>query len=124
MKASKPSISLLEMLDLLPGAVTVLAAGIWAALTGPFRGEKDAPTYHLHIAYAVMRKCTERYSVAQMEWAQPHTNEVYEQYARKAGFSPDTVQLPHGAMGHWIGDKNAKNVLIWYHGANYPLRRP
>lgn len=31
-----------------------------------------------------------------------------------------TVPLKDGASGHWIGDKNAKNVLIYYHGANPP----
>ena len=27
-----------------------------------------------------------------------------------------TVNLPHGARGHWIGDSNAKKVLVYYHG--------
>lgn len=29
---------------------------------------------------------------------------------------PDTVTLPHGAKGHWIGNKNAKKVIVYYHG--------
>lgn len=32
------------------------------------------------------------------------------------GDTLQTVDLEHGAKGHWIGDKNALNVLIWYHG--------
>jgi hypothetical protein len=32
------------------------------------------------------------------------------------------VELEYGGKGHWIGDKNAKNVLTWYHGKiYYPL---
>lgn len=33
------------------------------------------------------------------------------------GDALQTVDLEHGAKGHWIGDKDALNVLIWYHGA-------
>lgn len=46
----------------------------------------------------------------------PTTNKIYDQYVRKSRLSPDTVNLGHGALGHWVGDKNAENVLVWYHG--------
>lgn len=46
----------------------------------------------------------------------PPTNKMYLRYARSAHFKPESVPLGNGAQGHWIGDKNAKNVLIWYHG--------
>jgi hypothetical protein len=29
---------------------------------------------------------------------------------------PQNVDLGDGASGHWVGNKNAKNVLIWIHG--------
>lgn len=36
---------------------------------------------------------------------------------------PDTVTLPrYGGKGHWIGDKKAKNVLVYYHGTFNPLQ--
>ena len=28
----------------------------------------------------------------------------------------ETVTLPHGTVGHWFGKKDAKNVLVYYHG--------
>ncbi len=46
----------------------------------------------------------------------PNTNIIYNQYARSRNFEPDTVALAHGAQGHWVGNKNATNVLIWFHG--------
>lgn len=109
-------LSLAGKLDLLPGLFNIIVAGIVAAFTGLWRNERDAPTYYLHVAYAVLRKSTERYSLEQLQWALPTTDEVYEQYARTAGIKPQTVDLGNGAKGHWVGDKNAKNVLIWYHG--------
>lgn len=30
----------------------------------------------------------------------------------------ETVTLPHGAVGHWFGKKDAKNVLVYYHGTH------
>jgi hypothetical protein len=49
-------------------------------------------------------------------WISPTTDVMYEQYARSARVTPQTLDLGHGAKGHWIGNKDAQNVLIWYHG--------
>lgn len=38
------------------------------------------------------------------------------------GLEPDTVALPHQAQGHWVGNKNAKNVIVWFHGASCKFR--
>jgi hypothetical protein len=46
----------------------------------------------------------------------PPSNKIYERYVRKVGVKPQSVELGHGALGHWVGDRNASNVLIWYHG--------
>lgn len=46
----------------------------------------------------------------------PTTNKIYEQYIKKTRQLPDTVNLGNGGLGHWVGDKNAENVLVWYHG--------
>lgn len=55
---------------------------------------------------------------------QPHSDIVYNRYARSARFTADTVELAHGSKGHWLGDKTSKNVLIWFHGTNIPLSCP
>lgn len=49
----------------------------------------------------------------------PPTEVIYNRYARSARIAPDTVELPHGAKGHWVGNKDAKNVIIWYHGKSF-----
>ncbi|KAG8408096.1 hypothetical protein J3459_018194 [Metarhizium acridum] len=115
-KALPEPLSLAGKLDLIPGVLSLLAAGFVAATTGLWRTERDAPAYYVHAAYALLRKSTERYSLAQLQWNLPSTDQVYEQYARSARIKPQTVVLGHGAKGHRVGDKNAKNVLIWYHG--------
>ena len=44
------------------------------------------------------------------------TEAAYEAYCKKAGVEVDTVELKEGGLGHWIGNKKAKNVLVYYHG--------
>ncbi|KYK58891.1 hypothetical protein DCS_00018 [Drechmeria coniospora] len=49
---------------------------------------------------------------------------MYARYARssRSGIGAvESVDVGHGAKGHWIGDKNARNVLIWYHGGGFCL---
>lgn len=45
-----------------------------------------------------------------------YTDHVYLRFAKSENFKPDTVALKEGGLGHWIGNKNAKNVIIYFHG--------
>lgn len=45
------------------------------------------------------------------------TSVTYEAAMKKHGLQPETVALPHNTEGYWIGNKNAKNVIVYYHGA-------
>ena len=44
------------------------------------------------------------------------TPEAYEATMKKRGLIPEQVSLPHDTEGYWIGNKTAKNVLVYYHG--------
>lgn len=38
-------------------------------------------------------------------------------FAKQKEFTEDTVELKRsGALGHWIGSRRARNVLVYYHG--------
>lgn len=54
--------------------------------------------------------------LTQRRYVMPPSNKIYDLYIRKTRQMPQTVDLGHGALGHWVGDKNADNVLVWYHG--------
>ncbi|KAE8396189.1 Alpha/Beta hydrolase protein [Aspergillus alliaceus] len=116
-----PSLSIAGKLDLLPAAASILIAGLAALFTGLRRDQTGTPTFHLHVAYAILRKASARLSPLQFQWISPSTDEAYKQYMQSRGAAPQTVTLDHGAKGHWIGDKNARNVLIWYHGGGFCL---
>lgn len=130
---------LLEKLDLIPALGSIVLSGLFALLTGFWRSEKDEESLFLHVAYAIIRKFTARLSATQLQsvsnsqyrcsflgfckttnqnsrWVLPRTDITYEKLAKAAKVVPRTVELNHGAKGHWIGDPNAPMVLIWYHG--------
>ena len=49
-------------------------------------------------------------------WLNPSTTATYEIFAKQKRFTPETVQLANEAEGSWIGNKDAKNVLVYFHG--------
>ncbi|KAL1956360.1 hypothetical protein VTO42DRAFT_7343 [Malbranchea cinnamomea] len=116
-----PKLTLLEKLDLIPAQLSVLATAIYAALTGIFRGKSGAKAYGKHIGYAVIRRTLARYSTRQNQWLNPPTNVTYETLAKQKGFAPHTVKLGHGALGSWIGSKDAKNIVVYYHGGGFAV---
>lgn len=46
----------------------------------------------------------------------PTTPQTYHAVMQRRGLQPEVVDLPHGTEGYWLGNKNAKNVIIYYHG--------
>ncbi|KAA8644900.1 hypothetical protein EYZ11_007482 [Aspergillus tanneri] len=114
-------LSLLDTLDFLPALVSVSLTVTWAIVSGLWRSSAYPPTFMLHVGYAAFRKATARMSIAQMQAMLPLSHRVYDRYVRHARLTPDTVKLDHGAMGHWMGDRKATNVLVWYHGGGFAL---
>ncbi|KGO75254.1 Alpha/beta hydrolase fold-3 [Penicillium italicum] len=49
------------------------------------------------------------------------TSVTYAAVMKKRGLQPETVVLPHNTEGHWIGNKNAKNVIVYYHGGGFAM---
>ncbi|KAE8423781.1 Alpha/Beta hydrolase protein [Aspergillus pseudocaelatus] len=119
--ADKPSLSIASRFDLLPAVASILIAGLAALLTGLKRDRSGTPTFYLHVAYAILRKASARLSPLQFQWISPSTDEVYKQYMQSRGAVPQSIELEYDAKGHWIGDKHARNVLIWYHGGGFCL---
>lgn len=136
--AKKVQLSAWEKLDLFPALASIWWTVFYALLTGLWRSEKQAKSLFLHVGYAVMRRLTKRLSPKQLQYVylvfedvlltdpgryvSPPTNKVYEQYMSKTKQLAQSVDIGENAIGHWIGDRKADHVLIWYHGV-YPLHR-
>ncbi|EAW13596.1 lipase/thioesterase family protein [Aspergillus clavatus NRRL 1] len=108
-------LSLREKLDFFPALVSIWITAVCALATGLWRSSNQPKTLFLHIGYAVFRKMTARLYVT------PPSNKIYEQYIKKTKRLSQTIELGKGSFGHWIGDANANNVLIWYHGGGFVL---
>jgi hypothetical protein len=116
MALSYAKLTLQEKLDFLPALGSIVIVGLYAFLTGLRRSERQAKSLLLHVGYAIFRKATARLSPSQLQFILPPTNKIYERYTKKLGRLPESVELDHGALGHWIGDRDAPNVLVWFHG--------
>ncbi|KAM3561100.1 hypothetical protein ARSEF4850_003373 [Beauveria asiatica] len=120
-KIETKKLSLFGYLDMIPGLAAIVATAVASVITGFFRSERDSKTYYLHVANTTLRKATHRLNPLQLQLVLPNTDIIYNQYARSRNLQPDTVALAHGAQGHWVGNKNATNVFIWYHGGGFCL---
>ncbi|KAL4790331.1 Alpha/Beta hydrolase protein [Aspergillus venezuelensis] len=114
-------LSIAQKLDYIPALASVALTFVWAVVTLAVRAPQYPTHWLLHIGYAVFRKLTARLSAAQMQYVLPASNLVYNRYIRSVRQKPLTVRLDHGAMGHWIGSPDAKNILVWYHGGGFAL---
>ncbi|KAL4867834.1 hypothetical protein BDV12DRAFT_110957 [Aspergillus spectabilis] len=114
-------LTIAQKLDYIPALASVALTFVWALVTVVFRAPQYPSHWLLHIGYAVFRKLTARLSAAQMQYVLPASNLVYNRYIRSVRQKPLTVTLDHGAMGHWIGNPDAKNILVWYHGGGFAL---
>ncbi|KAJ5247711.1 hypothetical protein N7468_002694 [Penicillium chermesinum] len=121
MALTRAKLTLAEALDFVPALASIVLAGFYALLTGLWRTERQAKTLFLHFGYAIFRQATARLSPRQLQFILPPTNKIYERYARKSGQVAETVELEHGGLGHWVGDRNATNVIVWYHGGGFNL---
>lgn len=115
-KISNVKLSLKEKLDFFPAVASIVITYIYALLTGLRRTERQAKSLSLHLGYAVFRKTTSRLTTRQMQYILPPSHKIYEQHSKKTGRLPESVELGDGALGHWVGDRNADNVIVWFHG--------
>lgn len=116
MSLSSVKLTLQQKLDFLPAVASIVLAGFYALVTGLWRTEREAKTLFLHFGYAIFRKATARLSPTQMQYILPPSDKIYERYTKKNRIQAQSVELGYGALGHWVGDRNATNVLIWFHG--------
>ncbi|KAL4986387.1 Alpha/Beta hydrolase protein [Aspergillus falconensis] len=114
-------LSFWEKADLFAGNLSVLGTVLYSAITGVFRGKSGAKTFNQHVAHAAVRKAVVRLSVRQLQSQNATTVHGYETYMKQKNLVPEIVTLNHGAQGLWVGNKNAKNVVVYYHGGGFVL---
>lgn len=66
--------------------------------------------------YAALREILSGFEVHEGQYLQPGTDKVYKRVAKSRKWKENSVQLDHGAKGHWLGHHDAKYVMIYFHG--------
>ncbi|KAJ6180979.1 hypothetical protein N7519_011440 [Penicillium mononematosum] len=116
-----PQLGLWEKADIPFLHLSMYASMVYAAITGVFRGKASPKRYDHHVLSAVIRKIVDRRSDRQTQYLSLPTSAAYESVMKKRGLQPETITLPHNTEGHWIGNKNAKNVIVYYHGGGFAM---
>ena len=93
----------------------VLAAStrLW---TSPFKGQHGAHNYFKDVIYAMMRTQLGNMHLDQETYTRVHSTEAYLAFCKTKNIDPETVTLPSGTKAHWFGNKDAKRVIVWFHG--------
>ncbi|RJE19234.1 hypothetical protein PHISCL_08422 [Aspergillus sclerotialis] len=118
---TQPELSFWEKLDLIPGYLSIISTLLYTSATGVFRGKSGAKQYNVHVFHSAVRRMCDRLSLRQAQYIAPPSSAAYEEYMKENNLPAETVTLPHGTVGHWFGKKDAKNVLIYYHGGGFAL---
>ncbi|OJJ62766.1 hypothetical protein ASPSYDRAFT_142852 [Aspergillus sydowii CBS 593.65] len=112
-------LSLWEKADLFAGNLSVLGAVLYSVITGAFRGKSGAKHFNQHVTHTAIRRAVRRLSSRQLQSQNASAIQGYEIYAKQHNITPEIVGLNHGASGLWIGNKSAKNIVIYYHGGGF-----
>lgn len=113
------NVTLVEKLTLLPHVAVGLSLGFLRLATRPLTSDVKPPTAFQDFAYAVARYVLSNVTIPHEKWLAPPTETNYLDFARAKNFQPDTAVLPSGVKVHWIGNKSAEKVFLYFHGGGY-----
>lgn len=113
------NVTLYEKLILLPHLAIALTKGFIRLGTRPLTSDAKPPTAFQDFVYTVGRHLLANLTIAQEKWLATPTETAYLDFARQRKFQPDTAVLPGGGKLHWIGNKGADKVFLYFHGGGY-----
>lgn len=93
--------------------VTAASARLW---TSPFKRQRGAHNYFKDVLFQLMRTQLGNLNLDQEIYSRVSTTEAYLGFCKDHGITPESVTLSSGTQAHWLGNKNAKRVLLWLHG--------
>ncbi|KAJ5361316.1 hypothetical protein N7541_002160 [Penicillium brevicompactum] len=117
----RPNLGFWEKADLSVTRLFVFPSLLYHAIAGVFRGKASPRRYDHFIMTNVIRKLVTRTTDRQKQYLNAPTADAYTDAMKKHGLQPETVDLPHDAKGLWLGNKNAKKVVVYYHGGGFAM---
>ncbi|KAJ5611973.1 hypothetical protein N7510_005167 [Penicillium lagena] len=149
-KVNIPRLNFWEKADIPFALLSIVAAALKATVTGVFRDQSSPEKFAHHVKAAVIRRLLDRTSGPQklyvylISWMDLEdeggrggiensaddptaryinlpTTDVYISVMHKGGHRPEIVSLAHDAEGFWLGNKDAKTVVVYYHGGGFAM---
>lgn len=111
--------TLVEKLSLFPHVVVGLSVGTLQLATRAFANDVRPPTAYQDFVFAVGRHVLGKMTIPVEKWLAVPTETVYLKFAKDRSIEPDTTVLESGLKLHWIGDKAADKVVLYFHGGGY-----
>lgn len=111
--------SLIEKLALFPHLAIGISLGLLRLAGRPFNSSSKPPTAYKDFIYTLARYVLSNMTIAHEKWLNPSTESSYLSFASQKGFQPDTAVLASGLKVHWIGNKGAEKVFLYFHGGGY-----
>lgn len=119
--APAPQATLGDKLLLVANVPVIIANALAAVLLRPFSSGTVPNSAFKHFAFTAVRTNLNLISTAQEQWTNTTTGAQYKAYVKKAGLQPSTDVLHSGLNVHWLGNKGAKKVVLYFHGGGYAL---
>lgn len=113
--------SLLERITLLPIIGRIVAAFWLRLLIRPFLTGPHQKNVLKDALYALIRQSLRSLSVAQEQYIYPSTAMTYRMICGRNKLKPDVQTLKSGVKINWIGSRDAKKVMLFFHGGGYVL---
>lgn len=111
--------SLIEKLALFPHLAIGISLGLLRLAGRPLNSSSKPPTAYKDFIYTLARYVLSNMTIAHEKWLNPSTESSYLSFASQKGFQPDTAVLASGLKVHWIGNKGAEKVFLYFHGGGY-----
>ncbi|PSN65225.1 alpha/beta-hydrolase [Corynespora cassiicola Philippines] len=107
------------------GLVSLFGRVAFAALTRlvsyPFRSVRSQ-SLHKDVLNGALRAMLDRITIAQVRYLNPPTTNGYLDFCKAKNWTPNTLEVKEKdltAVAHWVGDPDAKYVMLYCHGGGY-----
>jgi len=120
------SLTLIEKLDIYRKIIATFLSSFGSILFSIIfrRASSKPPSLSLLINYALSSGLTSRLTPRQWNGVNPSDDEAYIEVSKKWGKTPKSIVLEDGTSANWIGNPDAKTLIVNFHGGGYVFSAP
>jgi len=97
---------------------------IWSVLSKPFHRTNKHKTLARTLGDKAFYHAVKRFNAKQLQWGAGTTLDVYKSHMKSHNEPPVIDELGENARLLWIGKRNTKRVILYFHGGAYLVSMP